>query len=38
MNEREKESQTELVELEEVSPRCYALRLRTWEAAPGVEE
>ena len=37
MNEREKESQAEPVKLEEVSPRCYALKLRTWEAAPGVE-
>ena len=31
------EAQTELVEFEEVSPRCYALKLGTWEAAAGVE-
>ena len=31
------EAQTELVEWEEVSPQCWALKLRTWEAEPGVE-
>ena len=38
LDEEPREGQTELVELEEVSPRCYALKLRTWEAVPGVEE
>ena len=37
LGEKPREIQTELVELEEVSPRCYALKLRTWGAAPGVE-
>ena len=29
--------QTELVEWEEVSPRCYALKLRTWRDDTEVE-
>ena len=37
MSECEKESQTELVELEEVSPRCYALKLRSWDVNAEVE-
>jgi len=32
-----RELQTDLVEWKEVSPRCYALKLRIWEAAPRVE-
>ena len=31
------ESQTELVEWEELSPRCWTLKLRTWNAGAGVE-
>ena len=30
------EAQTELVEWEEVSLRCWALRLRTWDVGAGV--
>ena len=32
-----RELQTELVEWEEVSPRCYALRLRSWGVNAEVE-
>ena len=38
LGEKPREIQTELVEWEEVSPRSYALKIRTWEAASGVEE
>ena len=31
------EAQTELVEWEEASPGCYALRLRMWETRAEVE-
>ena|GEM_PF-2470870 len=32
-----RELQTEPVEWDEVSPRCYALKLRTWDVGAGVE-
>ena len=31
------ESQTDLVEWEEVSPRCWALKLRSWDVNAEVE-
>ena len=32
-----RELQTELVERKEVSPRCWALKLRTWDVGAGVK-
>ncbi len=32
-----REAQAELVEWKEVSPRCYALKLRTWDVGAEVE-